>query len=110
METLRLAEIYQKIEKGEIYVEPDLKQTILDIFTTHGVEKVGKQWYWKKEDPRCWILRMTQSVEEILRDKKTHEGADMSEVELDLHKVVYVRLYRIRRIVKNLIQQEDGEE
>lgn len=107
---MRIGEIYDKIDKGEIPVEEELKQAILSIFTHQGIEKVKNQTYWSREEPILWITRMTQLIEENLREKKTHERQEMGEEELEFYRKIYVRFYRIRRTVKNLLKQENEEE
>lgn len=97
---LRIAEVYKKILDDEIPCAPDLKQPILDAFLEHGIDEVNKVRYWSREDPRCFILRLAEMVEEVLRDSET------SEEQLVFHRRIYVRLYRIRRIVKTLLKQE----
>jgi len=99
-EGIRIAEVYKKIMDGEIPVEPDLKQPILDAFLEHGIDEVNGVRYWSKEYVPDFILRLNEMIEEVLADKEN------TEEHLNLHKRLYVRLYRIRRVVKNLLKQE----
>jgi len=106
---IRIAEVYKMLNDGVIPVEPELKQTILDLFTTQGIETVkGKRW-WSREHPLEFLSRLVQELEEIIIAKKTHEGSEMTEPEIDLYRSVRVRLYRVLRAVRTLKKSEDGE-
>ena len=97
---LRIAEVYKKILDDEIPCAPDLKQPILDAFLEHGIDEVNKVRYWSREDPRCFILRLNEMIEEVLADKEEPEE------KLAFHRRLYVQLYRIRRVVKKLLKEE----
>ena len=106
---VRIAEVYKMLQDGVIPVEPELKQPILDLITTQGIETVkGKRW-WSREHPLAFLSRLVQELEEIITAKKT-DGEELTEEALESTRAVRVRLYRVLRAVRTLKKSESEEE
>jgi len=105
----RLGEIYTLLREDKIECEKDLKEAVMHFVLNFGTEKVGKTFYWSRRNPLDVMTEICAHIEQCLQTKKTHEMQDMTDAELNFHRRLYVRLYRVKRAIRNILQQEDGE-
>lgn len=106
----RSAELWDDIRKGKVECEPDLKEAVTGSILNYSTEKEGKEYRWTKIHP-------LQMIEEIITDlltninrKETHTHQEMTEAELDFHRALRIRFIRIRRAVKNILEEQEHEE
>ena len=106
-ECKRVGEVYELIKSGKIFTEPELRQSILNVFINEGLESVKNKKYWTREFPPDFLLRVIQGLEETIQSKKDQNQEEMTEAEIDIYRLLCIRFYRIRRVVKNLLKKED---
>ena len=103
------AALYADIQHDKIQVEPDLKEEILGAFERVGTFRDKRGYFWRSEDPRVVLDELIAAVQQNLDTKHDQDGDVLDEETLNDTRRVYVRLYRVRRALKNILKHLENE-
>ena len=99
--------VHEDIQEGNLDCENIIKHSLLNALTNYGTNNVEGRKIWELGRPIAIIGKILGAVQTTLDEKVDSSGEPASEKQLDTLRILYVRLYIIRRHIKTMLDEEE---
>lgn len=104
-----IGDLYTALKENKIECESKLKDCIVQSIANYGTYVDPKKkdvYHWRKDGVLDIISEILADLERIITVRRGLDGADLTQDEWDFHVQARVRVYRIKRAVRELLKEE----
>ena len=104
-----LDEIYEDIKEHRIDCEENVRDTLLQSLIAYGTKKEGNRYVWSDKNPLQVVFEICVDIQIALDEGVKNNGEKATEPELDILRTLYVRMYILKRYIRNILNEENGD-